>query len=133
MKHWNAARGVLREKEAAKAAWEGKTTVDLAVEAFQEGDNGDVENLKRLQRFRSSKRQELFDYSLNGGKYDALKVTVGSGYEEDDIPSDEDPDAALAKAHEGIDGEFGKADARHGGRLRRDKIKVRVAKEVRRR
>ena len=50
-------------------------------------------------------------------------------YEEDDIASDSDPDAALERAHKGIDDAFDNAEAKHGNALMRAKMKVKVQKE----
>ncbi|GMH93300.1 hypothetical protein TrVE_jg10770 [Triparma verrucosa] len=129
--HWEKAKTVLEDKKREKEEREKKSAVDLAVEAFQEGDDtSEINKLQRLQRFRSSRRQELFDYSLNGGKYDALKTQVGVNFAEDDLSEEEEDQAAqLERAQAGMSDAFNQVDAKVKSKLRIKKMKAKAEQE----
>ncbi|GMH72595.1 hypothetical protein TL16_g05959 [Triparma laevis f. inornata] len=129
--HWKKAKTVLEDKKREKAEREGKSAVGLAVEAFQEGDDTrELDKLQKLQRFRSSRRQELFDYSLNGGKYDALKMQVGGSFADDDLSEEEEDQAAIVeRAQNGMSDAFAAVDAKVKSGLRTKKHKIKVAQE----
>ena len=108
-----------------------KAILTRKCETTQEGDDtSEINKLQRLQRFRSSRRQELFDYSLNGGKYDALKTQVGVNFAEDDLSEEEEDQAAqLERAQAGMSDAFNQVDAKVKSKLRIKKIKAKAEQE----
>ena len=70
----------------------------------------EIQRLKKLHMFRRNKRQELFDTSLNGGKYDALKSTDPGMWFEDDDEGGEGEGSLERRLKKGDEDMFARAD-----------------------
>ncbi|GMI30950.1 hypothetical protein TrRE_jg5896 [Triparma retinervis] len=90
-------------------------TMEDEVEAAKEvgEDHGDdIARLQKLHTFRKNKRQELFDTTLNGGKYDALKMAdPGVWFDDDDEDGGKGEAGALERRlKKGDDDMFARAE-----------------------
>ena len=89
-------------------------TMEDEMEAAKEvgEEHGDeISRLKKLHVFRKNKRQELFDTTLNGGKYDALKMAdPGVWFDDDDDEVGGGKGSLERKLKKGDDDMFARAE-----------------------